>query len=584
MIIRSLYPLLFLFLFFIQQVSAEDTNPRKVHKIKVTSDKAPDTSSLKNIVESVTKGLKNNDDKAIAIYNYLIYNNYHLAYPSELNGVAVLKELNVYGWSLCGGLHTLEAALWREMGWKWRYSGWSDPGHTTAEAFYDEKWHYLDVFLKFYAWKEDSNAPGGRTIASQEDIKNQPSLVVDNFVFDSEKEVYYQKGNEYKTIQGKANWMAPVFLPCRDSTSSVAKGTKTWANEGVHTTWSGIKFDEDGYSADINLTKGMTLNLMWSRIEGAHWWKPDRKAVPQHSCSDRDFRNSPSVGLLMEPYRQLNKGQGRSYSNGNLEFKPVIDNTILASFESFENVKIMGNTIVQIEKSKPSWLMVNMSSPYVMALAKARVNDLEEAEVSVDNGKSFKVVALKDFSDVLGGCYSCLLKIPVSKPISSIEVEIIVQHNCRALPYLSPGKNEIIVSLLNPEELNDRQLVITYVFQTGYNSKSFEQFIELGKEIAKSHYTDWGPEVFYVQKIIKNTDFNQGQYQFNINIGTPNGKFPAYPRMIYLKREVIGLNQSPQPLPDGAVLFKEKPDQELMTLPYPFHMDLNLQMKSGLNK
>src|SRR6202161_386559 len=102
----------------------------KVRQIKIQPDKAPDCSTLKSIVDSVTKGCKTNDEKVIALYNFMLLTHYHQGYPGEQGGLGALKEINVYGWSLCGGLHTIEAALWREMGWPWRYIGWSNPGHT----------------------------------------------------------------------------------------------------------------------------------------------------------------------------------------------------------------------------------------------------------------------------------------------------------------------------------------------------------------------------------------------------------------------------------------------------------------------
>ena len=69
-----------------------------VRGIKVLPDKAPDCSSLKTIAESVTRGCKTNDEKAIAIYNFMRLSHYHRAYPSEPGGVPVLKEINTYGW------------------------------------------------------------------------------------------------------------------------------------------------------------------------------------------------------------------------------------------------------------------------------------------------------------------------------------------------------------------------------------------------------------------------------------------------------------------------------------------------------
>ena len=138
--------------------------PGLVSQIKVLPDQAPDCSSLRSIVATITRDCQTNDQKAIAIYNFMQLAHYHRAYPGEPGGLPVLKEINCYGWSLCGGLHAEQSALWRELGWDWRFVGWN--GHTTVEAKYDDRWHYLDVFLKFYAWMPDGR--GGRTLAGED--------------------------------------------------------------------------------------------------------------------------------------------------------------------------------------------------------------------------------------------------------------------------------------------------------------------------------------------------------------------------------------------------------------------------------
>lgn len=99
-----------------------------VEQSAVTTDTGPDCSSLRSIVETVTHDCKRNDETAIAIYNFLGLAHYHRDYPREEGGIAALKLINVYGWSLCGGLHTVQAALWREMGWPWRYNRLVRPG------------------------------------------------------------------------------------------------------------------------------------------------------------------------------------------------------------------------------------------------------------------------------------------------------------------------------------------------------------------------------------------------------------------------------------------------------------------------
>ena len=134
--------------------------------VKIVNERAPDCSSLESMVETVTRGCRTDDEKAIAIYNFCRYVCYHHASPREPCGISALKLINVYGWSLCGGQHSVLAALWENAGFNWRYRGWR--GHTTVEAFYGGRWHYFDTFLKFYTWAPDLQAPCGRIQGTEE--------------------------------------------------------------------------------------------------------------------------------------------------------------------------------------------------------------------------------------------------------------------------------------------------------------------------------------------------------------------------------------------------------------------------------
>ena len=91
--------------------------------IKVLPDKAPDCSSLKTIVESVTRGCSNNDAKAVAILNFMRLAIYHQNYASEPGGIPTLKVITCYGWGVCGGQHAVMSSLWRQLGWGWRFVG-----------------------------------------------------------------------------------------------------------------------------------------------------------------------------------------------------------------------------------------------------------------------------------------------------------------------------------------------------------------------------------------------------------------------------------------------------------------------------
>src|SRR3954447_16767672 len=269
--------------------------------VKVTSDRAPDCSSLKAVVASVTRGCETDDERAVALYNFCRYAYYHHAYPSEDGGVGAVKMLNVYGWSLCGGEHTVLAALYEAAGWKWRYRGWSNPGHTTVEAFYGGGWHYLDTFLKFYCWMPDPDHPGGRTIAGQDDIKADPALVTDGFVEDHARKVCYQKGNAFDYVGARVNWAAPAFMDCGDDLPGVLSGIRSNNNGGSPRGGAGINFDDPGYSTAVDLPVGYALTLDWDKVDGGYYFRGS-KNPPQHTCGSKEFRNCPAIGPLLEPY------------------------------------------------------------------------------------------------------------------------------------------------------------------------------------------------------------------------------------------------------------------------------------------
>jgi hypothetical protein len=539
--------------------------PGEVNRIKVVADKAPDCSTLGSIAASVTRDCQTNDEKAVALYNFLQLALYHLQYPSEPGGIEALKLINVYGWSLCGGLHTVEAALWREMGWQWRYVGWSQPGHTTVEAQYDGKWHYLDVFLKIYLWRPDASAPGGRTIASQDDIKANPDLVGGGLVLDADRKVYYFSDNRFEIIGNKANWQAPALLVCGDEPEGVITGVNHKSQAGSGTGWMGIKFDGD-YSTDVGLAPGYSLTLTWDAVEGGHWFS-GRKTVPRHSCGDKDYRNYPGLGNVLEPYWSP-QNRARTFASGQLVFAPDFSSQeMLKSLAGAENVRWQDGKLVPADPARPAAITVLLQSPYVMTRATGQADRADKAEISLDGGKTFKPIELKDFSDAVGGQYRCLVRIALKEPLASLRLEVLLQCNRCALPYLSPGKNLVTVSTADPRELGDGKLVVTYAYRLGSRNRSFEEMAERSAEIARAHYAAWSETPNVVQKAFSARDLPA---TFEIDVPTPRDKYPVYPRMLLLRREVLSPSARPAPLPQGAVEMKVGPDDELKVLPNPF--------------
>ncbi len=533
-----------------------------VRQIKVLPDKAPDCSTLKSIAETVTRGCKTNDEKAIAIYNFMQLSHYHRQYPSEAGGVPVLKEINTYGWSLCGGLHAEQSALWKELGWGWRFVGWD--GHTTVEAKYDDKWHYLDVFLKFYAWQPDATAPGGRTIAGEDDLtKNSRELILDAFVLDKGRGAVYSKSNQFEFLGEKANWMAPAFLSCGDTIEGVIAGLKTHKAAGSENSWAGINHANGDYSADVDLAPGFSLTNKWDS-ETNGWFWAGSKTPPQHTCGNKDLRNSPDAGLIMEPYAQ----RVRSYADGSLLFAPDFENdAFLKSFAAKENIKYAGGKLVPEKAGAPASVTVLLRSPYLMTAATGAADGAESFEISIDGGKSFKSAEISNFADAVRGHVAALARIGFKSALKSLKLDVLVQNNPGALPYLSPGSNTVTVSCADAAALGDNKLVVTYAFALGSRSKSFEQLCAEGKEVAKQHNATWASAPTVIQKSFTAKELPA---KFEIDVPTPKDKFPIYPRMIFVRREIVAPNSKPLALPENAVAPAAGPGYELTMLPNPF--------------
>ena len=542
--------------------------PGLVSRIKVLPDKAPDCSSLKALVASVTRDCRSNDEKAIALYNFMQLTHYHLAYPGEPGGLPVLKELNCYGWSLCGGLHAEQSALWRELGWDWRFVGWN--GHTTVEARYDGRWHYLDVFLKFYAWMPDPNAPGGRTIAGEDDLnQNSEELIRNAFVLDQGRQCVYARDNQFTRSDGKMHWLAPSFLSCGDQLEDVISGLKTHRGADHSEGWMGIQHASGGYSAEVNLAPGFSLENTWDATPEAWYWSGSRKA-PAHTCGGhKDTRNDPGIGLVLEPY--VKSKPARGYANGTLSFAPDLTTEgCLRSFVSAENVRVADRALQPTDPVRPGVVVIELASPYILTRARGEAAGAEVAEVSADGGKTFKPVDLADFSAAVRGQVSALVRLTFKQPLQTLKLEATVQNNAGSLPYLSPGRNVVEVSVADPATLGDNRLAVTYAYRLGSRAKSMEQLYDDDKELAKAHDASWDEAVTCVQKVFTARELPA---TYEIDCPTPRGRYPVYPRMLFVRREVLAPGQQPAAVAAPQAADRLKPAlqaAELATLPSPW--------------
>ncbi|MBM4038625.1 MAG: hypothetical protein FJ290_08935 [Planctomycetes bacterium] len=160
-----------------------------------------------------------------------------------------------------------------------------------------------------------------------------------------------------------------------------------------------------------------------------------------------------------------------------------------------------------------------------------------------------------------------MVKVGFKSALKSLKLEVVVENNSGSLPYLSPGKNVVKVTVADPAALADNRLVVTFAYAPGFRTCSLEQLCKEGKRIAAQVNAEWATAPTVVQKTFAAKDLPA---QFEIDVPTPKGKFPVYPKMIFVRREVVSPNAKPLPLPEGAQEPKVGPDDELKALPNPF--------------
>lgn len=123
-------------------------------------------------------------DRAIAIYNWLLTHQWHLASPQENTIPGRTADTNKghqdlivhdatkarfsYGYGLCGTVHAWNEAYWKAAGFEARRRAF--PGHTNSEIFYGGSWHAFDTDMAGLLFRKDG------VVAGYADVIADPSL------------------------------------------------------------------------------------------------------------------------------------------------------------------------------------------------------------------------------------------------------------------------------------------------------------------------------------------------------------------------------------------------------------------------
>ncbi|MCY3022591.1 MAG: hypothetical protein NTW87_26725 [Planctomycetota bacterium] len=464
-----------------------------VDAFKVTTDKTVDASSLETLVQDVFRlsGAKTNDEKGIAIYNYLHAAIFHRSYPNEKapQSVGPLKVLNVYGWGLCGGQHTVLKALFETAGWQVRYRGWQ--GHTTIETQYDGKWHYYDVFLKCYYWNKDKSS-----VAGQDDINADASIVMDG-----PKDDRVPKDS---------------YLCCGDEAKGVVSGCKGSKPQGIskhEDGWASVTGRDKGSSPLLTLSSGGAVKLEWKNEP--KMMVADPQDSGNHTCGNKDFRNNPVLGPILEHYGP------RMYANGTFSYAPDFSKAADVADIELTKAKATGGKLVA-EGQGTAIFKANLPYPYAAAKLDAAFDGGDgKLFVSVDAGKTWQPAQAGDISTLVRQKYDVWIKAEFPGSLAKLALQATIEHNRGAQPYLLNGKNTITVSAKDNKLPADSVLTVTYAYQ------------EATAPAKRNQYN--GAGITYGETKVVKKEVTQLPFTFDIDAG---GNTP--PKMLYIERALSG--------------------------------------------
>jgi hypothetical protein len=141
---------------------------------------------VEDCVRFATVGQQTPQDRAIAMYLWMLNHQWHLMSPQEWcipgrvpdtalsrDYESVVYDANrarfSYGYGLCGTVHAWNEPYWKSLDMNARRR--SFPGHSNSEIYYDKAWHAFDTDMAGLLFRKDG------VVAGYEDIIRDPTLV-----------------------------------------------------------------------------------------------------------------------------------------------------------------------------------------------------------------------------------------------------------------------------------------------------------------------------------------------------------------------------------------------------------------------
>ena len=175
--------------------------------------------SVEQCVAYATNGRKSDQDKAIALFQWILAHQYHLASPQEycVPGLTpdsakdtqdmIVYDANrarfSYGYGLCGTVHAWNEPYWKALGMNARRRAF--PGHTNSEIEYGGSWHTFDTDMAGLVFRNDGVVAGYEDIIKDFKIVENDRAPLPRYPFAWPGDFQGMKDGWKKVAQG-GNW------------------------------------------------------------------------------------------------------------------------------------------------------------------------------------------------------------------------------------------------------------------------------------------------------------------------------------------------------------------------------------------
>jgi hypothetical protein len=379
---------------------------------KVLAEGQLDTSSVESIIAAIIKPGMTQQEKALAVFDFLRTHVYHWPATREAPdledfhaGVIYdpIKLVNVYGYGYCFQNRSALEALWQAAGLEARSAGIT--GHSIAEAYFDGMYHFIDADQHGYCY-----LPDGKTIASIDQISRDPFGLLLN---QPKPTTPYFPSTRDPKVPYESKYICASYFASREN--NFYQHDKTVL----------------GHRIDVTLVPGMRYVR---KFQGDGRWNVQPK-FQEIECR-LEYMN-PAVG----PKDFLTD---KTYGNGYLLWQP----DLTSATREYQAGVWQDQNIVQTERGLacktagvPAWTVLRVRLPYVIAgwptewaeygkpagaavvaaaFSREDAGDTQAISVSVDRGRTWTQVwqndrtgasrVVVDFSPLVASRYEYLIR------------------------------------------------------------------------------------------------------------------------------------------------------------------------------